>query len=112
MANDPLTTKKCKPCEGGVPPLTSEEVAGFMKETPEWEVDSSEKIIERSLTFRNFSDAMVFVNRVAEIAEEENHHPNILLHGYKHVTISLTTHAIDGLSENDFIVAAKIDKLI
>lgn len=109
--NDPLHNKKCRPCEGGVEALTPEQVGHLILQVPEWGADSDASVIARTFTFKNFKDAIVFVNKVARIAEDEDHHPDIFLHGYKHVTISLTTHAIGGLSENDFIVAAKIDAL-
>ena len=106
-----LRSKRCFPCEGGVPALTPEQVVTFLKEVPEWFTDDDNKTIARAFTFADFQDAIVFINKVAKIAEEENHHPNMHLYNYSNVTISQTTHAIGGLSENDFILAAKIDDL-
>lgn len=105
-----LITKKCVPCEGGTPPLTKDEAEKYLKEVPDWEEDPKYKRVRRRFKFADFKEAMVFVNEVAELAEREEHHPDIHI-AYNRVEIVLTTHAIDGLSENDFIVAAKIDQL-
>lgn len=105
-----LTSKKCVPCEGGVPPFTPEEVEKYKKEiNSEWNVLEGKRL-ERKYKFKDFKEAMQFVNKVAVIAEEEQHHPDIKIF-YSLVTITLWTHAISGLSENDFIMAAKIDKI-
>ncbi len=104
-----LVEKRCKPCEGGTPPLSKEEAKKLHKEIPKWKLE--EKRISRHFEFKNFSEAMNFVNKVADIAEEECHHPDIKIF-YNKVDIDLWTHAVNGLSENDFIVAAKIDELI
>ena len=106
-----LYEKKCKPCEGGVPALSLEEATILMEQTPDWSLGEDFKSISRDFSFRDFKQAIEFINKVADIAEEENHHPDLNLHGYKKLTINLRTHAINGLSENDFILAAKIDKL-
>ena len=108
---DDLTEKKCVPCEGGVPPLTSDQVAEYRTQTPDWDVLEGEKSILREFVFKNFKEALVFVNKVGELAEAEGHHPDIAIHDYKYVSITLSTHAIGGLSENDFIVAVKIDRV-
>jgi 4a-hydroxytetrahydrobiopterin dehydratase len=105
-----LGDKKCKPCEGGVAPLTAkeiEELKGHIKN--DWEV-SGNKIIKREYLFVNYLHTMDFVNKVARLAEEEGHHPVMHVY-YGRVVIELWTHAIDGLSENDFIMAYKIDKI-
>lgn len=105
-----LLHKKCKPCEGGTKPLTSDEYGGFLRnEISGWDV-KDEKKLEKRYRFKNFKEALAFVNKIGEIAERESHHPDISL-GWGKVTISLWTHAIGGLSENDFIMAAKIDAL-
>ena len=104
-----LTNKKCVPCEGGVPALNLDQTNEFFKEIPSW-IFKDEKV-HRQFEFKDFKEAMVFVNKVADIAEQEGHHPDIAIHWNK-VDIDLWTHAIQGLSENDFIVAAKIDKII
>ena len=107
-----LLQKRCRPCEGGVPPLSLEQATVFMDQTPGWNISSDYNKIERDLKFKNFKEAIEFINKVAEIAEREGHHPDINLYGYKNVRITLTTHAIGGLSENDFIVAAKINQIL
>ena len=106
-----LVHKKCTPCEGGTPPLTEAEVQTYLTELGEgWSVIDNKKI-RKEFTFKDFKEALVFVNNVGEIAEAEGHHPDIHLTDYKHAAIELSTHATGGLSENDFIVAAKIDAL-
>ena len=101
--------KKCVPCEGGVSPLSAQVARSYHTEVPHWKLQ--EKSIAREFIFKDFSEAMDFVNKVAKIANEENHHPDIHIF-YNKVSFELTTHAIDGLSENDFIMAAKIDRLV
>lgn len=104
-----LSEKRCVACEGGTPPMLQAEAQKLMAELHgDWQL--GEKEIERKFKFKDFKEAIAFVNRVAEIAEEEGHHPDIEIH-YAKVIIKLTTHAVKGLSENDFILAAKIDKL-
>lgn len=106
-----LTHKKCTPCEGGTPPLSKVQSTELLKQIPEWEITDDGKKITRTFTFANFVESVDFINKVKDIAEGENHHPDLHLHSYKNVTVDLSTHAIKGLSENDFIVAAKIDAL-
>ncbi len=101
-----LTDKKCVPCEGGTPPLSSEKAQELHQEVATWQL--SDLAIEKKFKFKDFKEAMGFVNQVAEIAEEEGHHPDMAIF-YNKVDLRLTTHAADGLTENDFIVAAKID---
>ena len=106
-----LADKKCIPCEGGVPPLTQEKAGALLKElSPEWMLVDGARLLARSFTFKNFKQTMVFVNKVADIAEEEGHHPDMSV-GYGTLGIELTTHAIGGLSENDFILASKVDRI-
>lgn len=104
-----LTKKKCEPCEGGTKPFGSEEIKTYMSylKTP-WEVEDDGKKIERKFKFKDFKEAMQFVNKVADIAEQEAHHPDIKL-SYNRVKVELWTHAIGGLSVNDFILASKIE---
>ena len=104
-----LTKKKCKPCEGGMPPLNEGEIENLLKHVDGWHVEDNR--LTKQFNFTDFREAMGFVNKIAEIAESEGHHPDIMIH-YSQVNIELWTHAINGLSENDFIVAAKIDELI
>lgn len=103
-----LATKKCIPCEGGIPPLSLQKINELMPKIEGWELQGDK--ISKNFQFENFKEAIRFVNKVAELAEQENHHPNILIN-YNIVIITLWTHAVNGLSENDFILAAKIDKL-
>ena len=105
-----LLNKKCVPCEGGTLPLTTEEIVKYLPEVPSWEV-SEDKKISREFKLKDFKEAVAFVNKVAELAESEGHHPDIYLHNWNKVRLELSTHAIGGLSENDFILAAKISKL-
>jgi len=106
-----LLKKKCVPCEGGEMPLGEGSAKEMWKLiNPQWILDK--KKISRSFEFKDFAEAVSFINKVAEIAELEGHHPDMNLHSYKKVDIDLSTHAIDGLSGNDFILAAKIDKLV
>lgn len=106
-----LTAKKCTACEGGTPTLTREQVGERLSAVPEWKLSDDGKLIRRKYKFRDFVSAMAFLNKVGDLAEGEQHHPDLHLTGYRLVAVELTTHAIDGLSENDFIVAAKIDRL-
>jgi len=105
MAN--LAAKKCVPCEAGTPPLQEERILELLKEVPTWEVKEN-KHIEKTFKFKTFLEGIYFVDRVANLAEVEGHHPDIHIR-YRKVTFELTTHNIKGLSENDFIMASKID---
>ncbi len=104
-----LAEKKCLPCEGGTPPLAEDAIKILLKEVPVWSL--REGRLFRSFKFRNFKEAVAIVNSLANIAEEEGHHPDICIH-YNRVEVELWTHAIKGLSENDFIIAAKADKQV
>lgn len=105
-----LTQKKCVPCEGGVDPLPENEIKKYLAQLKtKWDIINNKKI-RKEFTFKDFKEAMQFVNKVADIAESEGHHPDIHIHWNK-VLIELWTHAINGLFENDFIIAAKIDEL-
>jgi 4a-hydroxytetrahydrobiopterin dehydratase len=103
-----LRARRCVPCEGGVPKLGTKEIARLAPQVPAWTVDG--KHLRRKFVFRNFVEAMRFVNRMADVAEAEGHHPDFSVH-YREVEVSIWTHAIGGLSDNDFILAAKIDAL-
>jgi 4a-hydroxytetrahydrobiopterin dehydratase len=106
-----LTSKKCVPCEGGVQPLTRTQAQDLMKQLkPEWKLAEDSKSIAAEWKFRNFFHTMSFVNALAHIANAEDHHPDVEL-GYGYCRVRYNTHAIGGLSENDFICAAKIDAL-
>lgn len=107
-----LTKKKCVPCEGGVEPLDTEQARQYLSELAEgWDLSGDGKEISRNFKFKNFYSTMSFVNAVAWVANNEDHHPNLEV-GYGNCRVRYTTHAIDGLSENDFICAAKIDALL
>jgi 4a-hydroxytetrahydrobiopterin dehydratase len=107
--SEALADKKCVPCRGGVPPLEGEELKKLHSSIPEWQV-VNEHHLHREFRFPDFKQALDFVNRVGSIAEQEGHHPDILL-AWGKVGITLWTHTIDGLTESDFILAAKIDRL-
>jgi 4a-hydroxytetrahydrobiopterin dehydratase len=106
---DDLAGKSCVPCHGGVPTVKGEELQKYLQRVDGWEL-VTEHHIKKSFKFPDFRTALAFVNRVGETAEKEGHHPDIFL-AWGKVRITLWTHAIDGLSENDFILAAKIDRL-
>jgi 4a-hydroxytetrahydrobiopterin dehydratase len=106
-----LTAKKCKPCEGGVESCTIDQATQQLASLTEWQLSEDGKMISRKFAMKNFFLAMKLLNSVAEVAEQDQHHPDFHLTGYRNVKIDLTTHAIGGLSENDFILAAKIDAL-
>ena len=110
---DDLLKKKCVPCEGGVVPFDTSEIHKYQKKIDGWDVIKDKKdifFLEKNFKFKNFKDSQKFVNKVGEISEEEGHHPEIIF-GWGYAKVNITTHAIEGLSENDFILAAKIDKI-
>ncbi len=106
-----LTQKHCLPCEGGVPTLTKSEVSKALKELPQWQMRKDGKEIFRDYKFKNYYETMAFVNAVAWMAHQENHHPDLEV-GYNHCLVRYSTHAIDGISENDLICAAKVSAII
>ena len=108
-----LLSKKCLPCEGGVPPLDLSEIHKYQKKVDGWDIKPNKKniyFLEKKFKFKNFLESQNFVNKVGIISENEGHHPDIAF-GWGYVKIIITTHAIEGLSENDFILAAKIDQI-
>lgn len=105
-----LTQRRCVPCEGGVPPLDAAAVEDLAPRVPQWTVGDNGTALERGYTFKNFLRAMQWVNAVAYLAEQEGHHPDINVQ-WNRVALRLTTHAAKGLTENDFILAAKLDAL-
>ena len=105
-----LATHHCVPCEGGVAPLTRTEFSVYLPQIQEWQV-LDEKKLEREFVFSDFKKTVEFINQIAAIAESEGHHPDLFLHDYKKCTVTLSTHAIGGLSVNDFVLAVKIDAL-
>jgi 4a-hydroxytetrahydrobiopterin dehydratase len=104
-----LASKTCVPCKGSVPPLAGKDLEALAKQVPQWKVMNGHHIM-RTFTFPDFRQALAFVNKVGEIAEQQGHHPDILLSWGK-AEITTWTHKINGLTESDFILAAKIDKL-
>jgi 4a-hydroxytetrahydrobiopterin dehydratase len=106
-----LTGKKCAPCEGGVDRYTPEQARQQLEALDGWELNDDATWISKSWQVKDFAEAIDFIQQVASEAEQEGHHPDVHLTGYRNVRIDLSTHAIDGLSENDFILAAKIDEL-
>jgi 4a-hydroxytetrahydrobiopterin dehydratase len=111
MSAADLTRKKCAPCEGGVPKLAPERVRELLPQVPEWQASPDGLRIRRSWRVKDFTDGLDFFARVGRLAEDEGHHPDLHLTNYRDVTIELWTHAAGGLTENDFILAAKIDHL-
>ena len=108
-----LANKKCVPCEGNIPPFNADEIHKYLKKVDGWDVKSNDDknfYLIKDFKFKNFADSQSFVNKVGDIAEEENHHPDISF-GWGYCKIKIFTHAIKGLAESDFILAAKIDKI-
>jgi 4a-hydroxytetrahydrobiopterin dehydratase len=104
-----LASKTCVPCRGGVPPLAGEDLNGFSRQVPAWQVVNGHHIT-REFKFPDFRQALTFVNKVGELAEQQGHHPDIFL-AWGRASVTLWTHKIDGLTESDFVMAAKIDRL-
>jgi len=104
-----LKDKKCVPCEDEADLLNAIEIQNDLGKVKGWVLEDQDRKISKTFNFLNFSDALIFINTVGEIAEDEAHHPDILLFNYNKVKISLSTHSVGGLTENDFIVAAKIE---
>lgn len=106
-----LVQKKCKPCEGGVEPVTLPEVEAQLMQLHGWKLTHDGQRIRKEWVVKNFMAGIEFFKRCAEVAEADGHHPDLHLEGYRNLAVELWTHAIGGLSENDFILAAKIDQL-
>jgi len=108
-----LLKKKCVPCEGGILPFDISEIHKYQKKVDDWDIIKNKKnifFLNKKFMFKNFLESQSFINKVGDISENEGHHPDILF-GWGYAEIKITTHAIEGLSENDFILAAKIDQL-
>ncbi len=103
--------KKCLPCEGGTEPLAKNKVNEYLSALPNWQAIEDYHKIAQDFILKDFRSALTFINKIGEIAENEGHHPDLELYSWNKVKIVLTTHAIDGLSDNDFILAAKINQL-
>lgn len=106
-----LALRKCQPCEGGIPALTAEEIKNLQPSVAQWRVGADGKSLRREWRVKDFPTALDFFRRVGDVAEAEDHHPDLHLTGYRNVAIEISTHAVGGLTENDFILAAKIDQL-
>jgi len=109
-----LYDKKCKPCEGGIIPFDISEIHKYQKKVDGWDIVKNDKntyFLEKKFLFENYSDSQNFVNKIGVISEQEGHHPDITF-GWGYAKINISTHAIEGLSENDFILASKIDQII
>ena len=108
-----LANKKCIPCEGNIPPFDADEIHKYLKKIDGWEVKSNEEksfFLLKEFNFSNFQESQNFVNKIGNLAEQENHHPDISF-GWGYCQVKIFTHAIKGLAESDFILAAKIDKI-
>jgi 4a-hydroxytetrahydrobiopterin dehydratase len=105
-----LQRKHCVPCEEGTA-LSATAIRGHLASVPQWTLVAGDKRIRREWNSQDFAAALDFFRRVGELAENEGHHPDLHLTGYRHIAIELSTHAVNGLTENDFILAAKIDAL-
>jgi 4a-hydroxytetrahydrobiopterin dehydratase len=106
-----LLRKRCALCEGGVPPLSADQARAYLESVEGWQIVHDGQRIRREWTAKNFQAGIDFFDKVAALAEQEGHHPDLHLEGYRHVAVELWTHAIGGLSENDFILAAKINQV-
>jgi len=113
MAEDtsPLLKRKCQACSGDTPPLSKEKIQAYLTQLSGWELSKEGKELIKNFKLKNFQAVLDFVNKIGAIAEEEDHHPNLYIYEYKKLRVELSTHAIGGLSENDFILAAKIDAI-
>ncbi len=111
MTNADLLNKRCAPCEGGVPALSADRVPQYLKAVPTWKLTPDGKRLRRDWRVKDFVTALDFFQRIGQIAETEDHHPDLHVAGYRNVTVEIWTHAVGGLTENDFILAAKIDQL-
>jgi 4a-hydroxytetrahydrobiopterin dehydratase len=106
-----LTRQHCVACEGGVPALSPDQIRDRLTALPEWKLTADGRRIRREWRVKDFATALDFFNRVGQVAEQEDHHPDLHLTGYRQAAIELWTHAVNGLTQNDFILAAKIDTL-
>jgi 4a-hydroxytetrahydrobiopterin dehydratase len=105
-----LAYRHCVPCRGDTPPLRTQEVQAMMQQIPGW--TTPEGKLTRDIQLKDFKEALALVNKIGDLAEQEGHHPDLTIHSWNHVRIELYTHSIKGLSENDFILAAKINELL
>ena len=110
MTKTMLTAKKCTPCQGGIPPMTQEEAEKFLDEAPGWELQNDATSLKRTFRFKNFMSALRFTQKVGYLCEQEGHHADITT-GWGYCRVVFQTHKINGLHENDFIMAAKVNAL-
>ena len=110
MAHSTLIAKQCTPCQGGIPPMTCSEAEKFQAEAPGWELQDNATKLRRKFQFKNFMEALAFTQQVGELCEAEGHHPDITV-GWGYCKVIFQTHKINGLHENDFIMAAKVNEL-
>ena len=110
-AGHKLTEKKCEPCEGKTAPFTKDQAKQYLPQVAGWQLSDDGKMISKQYITKNFLAAVNFIRNIANVAEAENHHPDLHLTGYRKLKADLSTHALGGLSENDFIVAAKINQI-
>ncbi|MSP85805.1 MAG: 4a-hydroxytetrahydrobiopterin dehydratase [Methylotenera sp.] len=106
-----LTAKKCTPCQGGIPPMSCDVAEKYLHEAPEWELLDNATKLKRTFKLDNFEDAMQLAQRVGELCETEGHHPDLII-GWGYCRVEFQTHKINGLHENDFIMAAKVNQLV
>src|SRR5258707_517606 len=111
VTSQELKQKRCVACEGGAQPMSSDQIKEHLPAVPQWHLSADGKRIRREWRVKDFVTGLDFFRRIADIAEEQDHHPDLHLTGYRNVAIEFATHAIGGLSENDFIMAAKVDQL-
>lgn len=112
MPTKKLTQLKCEACEGGIPPMPKARAEEHMKELhADWHLSNDATALSREIQLKDFVSIVALVNKIAALAESEGHHPDLNIYGWNHLRITLSTHAIKGLSLNDFILAAKIDQL-
>jgi 4a-hydroxytetrahydrobiopterin dehydratase len=110
METSNLTAKKCTPCQGGIPPLSMEAAEQYLPKVPGWQLQENATKIKRTFTFKNFMEALDFAQHVGELCELQGHHPDIGI-GWGYCRVEFQTHKINGLHENDFIMAAKVNRL-
>jgi 4a-hydroxytetrahydrobiopterin dehydratase len=111
MVTNNLSSKKCRPCEGAEKPLGAGEIAQNLRALEGWAIAGEDTLLFREYTLKDFMEAVCLIDKIAEIAQEQGHHPDLHLTGYKRLRVELTTHAVGGLSENDFIMAARIEEI-
>jgi 4a-hydroxytetrahydrobiopterin dehydratase len=110
MNTETLVAKRCTPCQGGIPPMSCDIAEKYLPDVPGWDLQDNATKLKRNYKFKNFMDAMTFAQKVGALCEEEGHHPDISF-GWGYCKVVFQTHKIDGLHENDFIMAAKVNEI-